>query len=107
MQALVKFRELSVWIYMFPLDEHSSKYKKWAQISLTFLLILETFIAVISTGTYCQTIFSLDLEKFIYGLVEFVALTITGCIFIYSLTIRHKLIHICNQLTDIYETCMH
>lgn len=107
MQALVKFRELSIWIYMFPLDKRSTKYTELAQISFIFLLILETLIVMISTGAYCWKMFSVDLEKFIYGLVEFVGVNIGGCIFFFSLIMRHKLVHICDELSNIYETCMH
>lgn len=103
MRPLETNQLLLTWLYAFPPDESSIKWKRIVHFVFSSGVLIAHFLSVMAGGTFIFKFVSIDLEEAIFALFH----TIAACNMFYQsiviVLLRHKFTAIFKDLSTIYD----
>lgn len=104
MKPLVTNQLVLTWLCVFPANEETSKWKKLAYVTLTFVTIVSMMCAIVGSVAFLMEYASADLKLALYTLYPITAggSMLYACIIVFFK--RHRMPIIFEKLANIYQS---
>lgn len=103
MEPFAMNKRVLQWHCVYPLDENSSKWMKWACVAFALCVFASNILAIVSSAVYVWKYIWIDLEGSLYALFQVAGWTSLTYGMVIAFIMRKELTATIDQSSDIFK----